>query len=180
MILIDTKIIYLFEQFVDDNSNLSLIHTCKKFYNNRDIISIKRFIDLDIWLKSKKDKRIKKVKIDDFDKASQTDIFVSKNIIMINLYDNVIGFEGVKIMADALKVNTSIQSLYLYSNILIFEVATRLFDAFRINNSIQHLNLHNNQIGLEGSKSLADAIRVNKSIQSLNLGYNQIEAKEIG
>ena len=59
-ILIDTKIIYLFEQFLDDKSNLSLIYTCKKFYKNRNIISIKNFIKFDIWLKYNKDERIKK------------------------------------------------------------------------------------------------------------------------
>ena len=90
-VLIDTKIIYLLEQFLDDNSNISLIHTCKKFYDNRDMISIKKFINSDIWLECKKDKRIKKVKINNFNKVLKTDIFKLKNIIAISLRFNNIG-----------------------------------------------------------------------------------------
>jgi Ran GTPase-activating protein (RanGAP) involved in mRNA processing and transport len=92
----------------------------------------------------------------------------------LDLWSNSIGAEGAIVLADALKENTGLQSLNLGSNSIGAEGAKALADALKVNTALQSLNLWSNSIGAEGTKALADALKVNTGLQSLNLNGNYI------
>ena len=72
--------------------------------------------------------------------------------------DNEIGVEGSKAIADALKINSCLQSLNLYRNFRYLDVLMEL----------------DNRIGVKGSEAIADALKINSYLQSLHLYGNFI------
>ncbi|MGB4192307.1 MAG: hypothetical protein WBJ81_07205 [Rickettsiales bacterium] len=85
-----------------------------------------------------------------------------------------IGDEGAKAIAEALKVNRSINTLDLKRNNITDKAVIDLLKALEINGSITSLDLHNNNISDRGAKAIAQALKVHKSITHLNLGSNKI------
>ena len=92
----------------------------------------------------------------------------------LSLFDNNIGNEGAKQLADMLKVNTSIQEMYLGYNNIGDEGAKQLGGALAKNKTLRKLRLYYTKIGDEGAEVLADMIKGNTSIQEIDLGYNDI------
>ena len=84
------------------------------------------------------------------------------------------GNERAHLLAQALRVNTSLSSLYLPFNFIDCKGVNSLAQALRVNTSLSSLDLSNNFIGDEGANSLAQALRVNTSLSSLDLSYNFI------
>lgn len=89
--------------------------------------------------------------------------------------------QSARMLADALRVNTSLTALNLSSNYIGFEAALTLvdadalFDALRTNTSLIKLNLFSNSIGPKGGVALADALRINASLMSLDLQDNELD-----
>ncbi|WP_341789287.1 hypothetical protein [Rickettsia endosymbiont of Polydrusus tereticollis] len=76
----------------------------------------------------------------------------------LDLGHNQIEAEGAKVLADALKTNSSIASLDIGWN-QIGDEGIRVFaDALKINNSITLLDIGYSKIGDEGARLLADAL----------------------
>ena len=87
----------------------------------------------------------------------------------------------MKILVEALKVNTFITKIYLSWNHIGNEGMKYLAEALKVNASITNIDLHNNQIGYEGMETLADSLKVNTVITVIWLYNNQIgqEGKNI-
>ena len=89
----------------------------------------------------------------------------------------VIGAEGATSLAQALGENASLSSLHLSGNSIGGEGANSLAEALRVNTTLSSLDLTHSSIGDEGANSLAQALRVNTSLSSLDLRSNSIGAK---
>ena len=99
---------------------------------------------------------------------------VNTSISSLALCSNFIGAEGANLLAQALSVNTSLSSLSLRRNCIGSDGASSLARALRLNNSLSSLNLSLNFIGDDGANSLAQALRLNSSLSSLDLSSNSI------
>jgi hypothetical protein len=64
----------------------------------------------------------------------------------INLSLNEIGVEGASMLADALKVNTSVNTIDLSLNRIGNEVASSFANALKVNTSVTKIDLDNNRI----------------------------------
>ena len=96
------------------------------------------------------------------------------SLTVLSLYDNQIGPEGTRALADALITNTSLTELRLSGNRIGVAGAVALAEALRTNTSLTDLRLSYNQIGDEGARALADALKTNTSLTKLLLDLNQI------
>ncbi|RUP49916.1 hypothetical protein BC936DRAFT_140982 [Jimgerdemannia flammicorona] len=113
--------------------------------------------------------------------------------LILSSVDNGIGENGASTLAEALKMNTSLQNLNLAVHILCTHVgdlhgrnhyeqssskgntisekgARALAEALKMNTSLQTLNLSTNAIGGNGASALAEALKINTSLQDLDLG----------
>jgi hypothetical protein len=52
--------------------------------------------------------------------------------------------------------------------------AGKIAEALKVNSSLQRINLGSNKIGAEGAGKIPEALKVNSSLQSINLGFNNI------
>jgi hypothetical protein len=102
-------------------------------------------------------------------------LIVNTGLQSLDLGYNSFGDEGTKALADALKFNNALQSLNLEYNSIGAEGTKALADALKVNTGLQSLDLGYNSVGDEGTKALADALKVNTGLQSLNLEYNSID-----
>jgi Ran GTPase-activating protein (RanGAP) involved in mRNA processing and transport len=87
------------------------------------------------------------------------------NVQHIDLSDNQIGDEGAKALAEVLKVNTSIRSIEISVNKIGDEGIKALSQALKVNTTLQYLGLAANKIGRAGGEALADALKTNKALQ---------------
>ena len=87
---------------------------------------------------------------------------------------NNIGDEGAKALAEALKVNQSLQDLNLSCRKNDTYYLISLYSFFEP--STGHHTFVDNNIGSEGAKTLAEALKVNQSLQNLNLDGIQNES----
>jgi len=98
------------------------------------------------------------------------------HLVSLNLYGNNIDDDGARYIADALKVNHSLEELNLRDNKISADGAKQIAYALKVNHSLKSLNLGNNKIGDEGAKQIADALKDNHSLEELNLSENKIGA----
>eukprot|EP00039_Didymoeca_costata_P002572 m.61166 g.61166 ORF g.61166 m.61166 type:complete len:543 (-) comp11381_c0_seq2:210-1838(-) len=98
-----------------------------------------------------------------------------KNSILeyLNLKDNNIK-DGIKYIAEALKVNQGLHALYLYGNKLGNEGAAYLAEGLRENTVLESLGLECNGIGDEGAAKLAEAFKSNIPLKNIYLQDNFI------
>ena len=99
---------------------------------------------------------------------------VNTSISSLALCSNFNGAEGANLLAQALSVNTSLSSLSLRRNCIGSDGASSLARALRLNNSLSSLNLSLNFIGDDGANSLAQALSANTSLSSLDLSSSSI------
>ncbi|RIB30623.1 hypothetical protein C2G38_2152075 [Gigaspora rosea] len=96
-----------------------------------------------------------------------------KNSTLTSLdFDEDLGTEGGKALADALCKNNTLTSLFLAHNYLGSEGVKALADALCKNSTLTSLELTFEDLGPEGVKALADALCKNSTLKDLNLGYN--------
>ncbi len=82
--------------------------------------------------------------------------------------------EDIKILSEALKTNTSLQSLELSMNDITDDGALHLANALKTHKTLKVLNLSDNKITDIGAQHLANALEVNISLQTLNMSHNLI------
>jgi len=90
----------------------------------------------------------------------------------IDLHYTWIGNKGIIILADALKVNSSITNINLSDTEMYHQGLLAIVDVLKIN--ITTINLSGNKISKKGAIILADALKVNSSIENINLANTGI------
>ena len=95
----------------------------------------------------------------------------------INLWDNRIGDEGAKALAEAIETyGTQLQTLNLWGNKIGNEGAVAFAELLRNNQSaLRDLILVYNEIGDEGGDDLVDALDQNEGIRNLDLFGNPLD-----
>ena len=106
------------------------------------------------------------------------------SIVTLNLDDNEVGIHGLIAIAEALKVNASLQSLSLDSNQLTnvdgesfvnwtAEALEVLVEALCVCRSLRSLSLRANNLGPRGIEVLAPGLAANRSLTSVDVGNNE-------
>ena len=81
------------------------------------------------------------------------------SVTAVNLHSNKeIGDEGAKALAEALKVNATVEKLHLEDCGIGDDGAAAIAEALRSNTSLTELNLRDNGIGEQGKQLLRDAV----------------------
>ena len=83
--------------------------------------------------------------------------------------------EGAIKIAEAIKVNKTLQELYITNNNISDDGAAAISNALKSNNSLQILGMSWNKITSEGAKSIAKAIKVNTTLHTLYLYQYDID-----
>jgi Ran GTPase-activating protein (RanGAP) involved in mRNA processing and transport len=96
------------------------------------------------------------------------------NLTELDLYNNSIGNDGAKAIAEALKVNTVLTRLDLDTNSIGNDGTKAIAEALKVNTVLTTLSLQSNSIGNDGAKAIAEALKRNTVLTTLNLGYNSI------
>ena len=89
-------------------------------------------------------------------------------------FENNVRYRGAVVLAEALKVNSTITHVDLERFFIGDEGAIALAEALAVNKTITFLNLSKNNILRTGVQKLAEALEKNQSIKSLNLSINNI------
>ena len=97
-------------------------------------------------------------------------------LVKLNLEFNNIDDNGAKHIADALKVNDSLEELILSYNKISDDGAMPITDALISNHSLKTLILNYNKISYDGAKMIAVGLNVNHSLESLYLYNNSLDA----
>jgi Ran GTPase-activating protein (RanGAP) involved in mRNA processing and transport len=110
-----------------------------------------------------------------------TELFIAQlnntRILRLFLWSNNIGDEGAKYLAEAIKLNSTLQEIYLDLNNIEAQGAEYLAEAIKVNSTLRVIQLNSNNIGDEGTRYFAEAIKVNSALQQINLDYTNIEAE---
>ncbi|XP_067042145.1 NLR family CARD domain-containing protein 3-like [Acropora muricata] len=99
---------------------------------------------------------------------------VNTSLSSLCLTGNSIDAGRADLLAQGLRANTSLSFLNLSENPIRDKGASSLAQALRVNTSLSSLGLRDNCIGMEGASSLAQGLRVNTFLSSLNLSQNSI------
>ena len=98
-----------------------------------------------------------------------------------DLESNYIQAEGAIAIANALKLNSTLQVLWKVlsdDRVGVVDSAKEIFEAWnktkRISSKLQTLYLRGHRIGDEGVTALGEALKINSTLQTLNLEYNRI------
>ena len=87
---------------------------------------------------------------------------------------NMITSEGAIKIAEAIKVNKTLQELDISYNCISDNGAAAISDSLKTNNSLQILNISYNQITSKGAIKIAEAIKMNKALRQLDISSNNI------
>lgn len=100
----------------------------------------------------------------------------NKTVVELELSSNLIGAEGIKHLAAAIKVNCTLRIIYLGGNYQIGDDDALLFlaDALVSNKSLKKLKLNSCNIRDVDAQSLATALLLNKNLRELWLQSNRI------
>lgn len=101
--------------------------------------------------------------------------FTLTKLNLSNNYNNNIGPNVARVLADALKENETLTELDLSHNNIGPNGAMVLADVIQVNSTLTKLNLYGNSIGPNGARALADVIQVNHTLTELNLAVNSID-----
>ena len=77
-------------------------------------------------------------------------------------------------IADALKVNHTLETLELSANNIGDDGAKMIADALKVNLSLKTLRLSRNRIGADGAKIIADALKVNQNLKTSILFFHKL------
>jgi len=90
------------------------------------------------------------------------------------LRDSGITTEGAKSIADALKVNRTLEHLDISCNIIGDTFVHHMAEGLKSNSGLKYLDLWKCGITAEGGNSIADALEVNRTLEHLNISCNNI------
>jgi hypothetical protein len=97
-------------------------------------------------------------------------------LVKLYLNSKYICVDGAKVIADALKDNSNLNTFNLIGSKIEDDGVKAIADALRINHSLETLNVSSNMIGDDGAKMIIDSLKVNHSLKALNLSNNDISA----
>jgi len=83
-----------------------------------------------------------------------------------------VGEIGARVIADALKINTTLEHFDIYYDKIGDAGAAALAGALAVNSSLRRLGAYECGIGAVGSRAMADALDTNSSLQILSLDDN--------
>jgi hypothetical protein len=86
-----------------------------------------------------------------------------------------IGVDGVRAIAEALKVNSTLLKVYFHDNGIGSGGAQAIAEALRFNSVLREISLSNNWIGDEGAVAIAEAMEFNSSLQEIEIDDNRFE-----
>jgi hypothetical protein len=91
-----------------------------------------------------------------------------------------LGDEGTRVIAEMLRVNSTLQVIDLSYNYSIgVKGALAIAEMLKVNSTLQVINLQNNRIGDDGARALAKAMKFNSSLQEINLSDNGIASEKL-
>jgi hypothetical protein len=92
----------------------------------------------------------------------------------LHLNLNLIGDDGAKAIAEALKLNTVLTYLDMDINKIGDGGAKAIAEALKVNAVLTTLGLRFNNIGREGAIAISEALKVNRGLATLGLRFNKI------
>ena len=81
-------------------------------------------------------------------------------LTQVSFANEQIGYQGVIVLAEALKVNTEVKELDLSGNGLCDNSVRVLAEALKVNMALTTLDLSSNSIGDDGAAAVAEALKV--------------------
>ena len=91
------------------------------------------------------------------------------SLLELDLYNHNI---DVVMIANAIRINTTLVKLDVSFDTLSDKEATAISDCLRVNNILQELNLSNNEITNEGATRISNAMNTNTVLRKLDLSSN--------
>ena len=90
-------------------------------------------------------------------------------------YQSQITSKGVKVVAEAIQVNTTLDKLDLsFNNKISDDGASFISDSLKTSTSLKELNVSNTKITSEGAKGIAEAIEVNSRLERIDLSFSKL------
>lgn len=89
---------------------------------------------------------------------ARTCTYTSQVLKSLRLGSNVLGFAGIKAMAEMLEGNTALEELVLIDNSIGDAVARILAKALKVNRTLRKLDLRRNVIASDGEAALEEAL----------------------
>jgi len=86
----------------------------------------------------------------------------------------MLGKEGAKLLAPALKTNVSLRFLNLDSCKIGVSGMKSIADALKTNTSIKQISLYRNIIDVDGARALGEALKTNTTLTFIDIGHNRI------
>ena len=108
------------------------------------------------------------------------DLIKNKPVIQLFLYNNNIGCNGAKFIAELLKINERLKELNLSGNnignegIKYIAESLKICDRKNLKSRLRKLNLGKNNITKDGANFIAKSLENNKYLKELNLNNNNI------
>lgn len=100
---------------------------------------------------------------------------INTTLNQLNLMLNNLTSEAVLHLAEALKNNTTLKQLNLGVNHLGSKTASYFAEVLKINTTLTQLGLETNNLGSEGALHLAEVLKINTTLNQLNLKYNNLK-----
>ena len=104
-------------------------------------------------------------------------IKMNKTLQELDISYNNISDDGAADISDALKSNNSLQILKMSSNNITVSGAIKIAEAIRVNKTLQELNIRKNNISDNGTSVISDALKSNSSLQYLDMSSNKITSE---
>ena len=95
-------------------------------------------------------------------------------LIELDISNNNIDYIGVKLIAEALKVNKTLKKLEINSNNIGSKGAQYIAEALKINKTIEMIDIRNNNIEDIGAEAIKEALEINKTIEMIDIRENFI------
>ncbi|KJE96479.1 hypothetical protein CAOG_06801 [Capsaspora owczarzaki ATCC 30864] len=99
---------------------------------------------------------------------------VNTTLTVLGLDGNQIGNVGARAIAEALKVNMGVTLLGLQQNQIGDAGAQAIAEALKVNTTLTQFYLGRNEIGDVGAQAIAEALKVNKTLTRLDFTKNYI------
>eukprot|EP00435_Cladocopium_sp_Y103_P034956 s1385_g9.t1 len=111
---------------------------------------------------------------DDGAKVVAEALKLNTSMKILTLSSNEIGDAGAQALFEALKVNSTLYLLEMNSNKLTDASGPSLSEMLQVNKGLARLMIGNNQIGDEGTKAMMVGLEINETLEFINYGLNQI------
>lgn len=100
--------------------------------------------------------------------------FGESKVTSLSLSMNQIKKEGAKLLAPALKTNSSLISLNLSSCKFGVSGMVSICESLATNSTLKNLSLYRNIFDVDGARALGKALKTNTTLEMLDIGHNRI------